>query len=149
MWTLEKKAHKTEEIWHVSLFKRFFLSSCSSPLSCIKHTGRKLYLQTLQINQSLKIFIMKYILGGIQFLLLKDSLLSLPVGLLILKNSSLLLQLFVLCLQVPLHLFVASLQLKFRTLKTLSQKQRQKAFVTAKYKYKKNYWTFTFSKLFI
>lgn len=56
-----------------------------------------------------------YSLGCVQLLLLEDSLLSLPVGLLLLKHSPLLLQLFVLRLQVPLHLFVASLQLKVET----------------------------------
>lgn len=54
-------------------------------------------------------------LGGIQLLLLQDPLLSLPGGLLVLKHSSLLLQLFVLGLQVPLHLLVASLQLQVET----------------------------------
>lgn len=58
-------------------------------------------------------------LGGVEFLLLQDSLLSLPVGLLVLEHSPLLLQLFVLSLQVPLHLLVASLQLGLRVLQLL------------------------------
>lgn len=80
----------------------------------VRTKRRRLYFHVLKANDG-KCSGMRPSLGGIQLLLLKDSLLSLPGSFLILKHSSLLLQLFVLGLQVPLHLFVASLQLKFKT----------------------------------
>lgn len=49
-----KRACKTEGLYHVSLFKRFFLSSCSFPSSCMRNTGRILHLRVLKTNQSLK-----------------------------------------------------------------------------------------------
>lgn len=50
----DKRTCKTEGLSCAFLFKRFFLSSCSFPLSCVRNKGRSLYVQALTTNQWLK-----------------------------------------------------------------------------------------------